>query len=212
MQNYYNQLKKPDFDLARIRAYQLLIQQDRPRLGMNAERIIMPGKKIIFDTLQNYCHITGKCMGEITSNGKIKLGCHLNINNGLAYIILNNEDIYSFNCENWTKIHEIGHVCLNHNNDADKEEVEANFFTACFTMPDAIIKYFMDRGYEVNEQFLTQYFKVSPDAASRKLISLKSYIPTTNYDNQIIGLLWRDINIIKRDIELSEQLNYIYAL
>ncbi len=205
-----NKSDKPNFDLARIKAYELLINQENPSLGMNAEQIVMPNKKILFDTMQNYSKITGKNITNLTSNGKIKLGLNVNVEDNI-YLILHNEEIYSSCCTNWTKLHEIGHICLNHQVDTDKEEVETNFFASCFAMPDAVIKYFLQCGFTVDKDFLTQYFKVSPDAAKKKVKTLNKYFPKTIYDDRIIDLLHNNIIRIMRTVDTNTSTFLEYA-
>lgn len=206
----YFQKRKPNFMLARENAYKLLLAQECPHLGMSMEKIVVPGKTIIFDTMQNYCKITNSKIEDLTAEGKLKFGCNLNIGSGLAYLILYNDEINNRNCECWTKGHEIGHICMEHTDDDSAEEVETNFFVSCLAMPDVIIKYFVQCGYTVDMDFLMQYFNVSAQAAIKKIKTLNKYFPTTKYDDKLINLFWQDILGIMNEIDSDIQLCYTY--
>lgn len=203
---------EPNFNLARVKAYELLLMQKDAFIGMRPEKITVPNKTFIFDSFQNYSNLTNIKLSELNANGKIKLGLHVNLNDDV-YLILHNEEINSSRCKDWTKIHEIGHIYLKHEIDTDKEEIETNFFASCFTMPDVIIKYFRSQGYTVDHDFLTRYFYVSDEAATKKIETLSKYvyIPRTKYDNQVINLLHDSIHeIMDRIDNPSLDLRYVY--
>lgn len=198
MRNELYAFAKPDFELIRMAAYELLLNQKSPHIGMRAENIAINGKKLIFNTIQDYALVTGAGLNELTIDGKIKFGYHVNLSDKI-YLLLHNEDITSC-CENWTNYHEIGHICLGHQSDSDKEEVEAHFFAACFIMPDPIIRYIESFGHNINKQFLIDYFKVSPEAAEKKINTLRAGNYETCLDSRIVGALHSDINYILRDL------------
>lgn len=208
MSDCHYQFERPNFVLAREKAYELLLKQEYVKFGIDPEQIIIPEKTIIYDTMQNYCALTNSKITNLTADGKIKLGCHLNINDGQAYLILYNSEIYSHCCRSWTKAHEIGHICLNHTKDDCIEEIETNFFVSCLTMPDAVLRYFYDCGYTINVAFLMHYFNVSSDAAIKKIKTLNKYFPVTQYDEQIIELYRDDICNIINEIDTDIQLEY----
>lgn len=148
-------------------------------------------------TIQEYSKATGTSIENLTANGKISLGCHINVNDKI-YILLHNEDIYTSYCENWTNIHEIGHIYMGHENNGDKEEVEAHFFAACFLMPDPVLRYLRRAGLNITQDFLVRYFKVSPEAAHRKMNTLSKGDFTTSLDSKVVKVLRHDIiNIIR---------------
>lgn len=194
MDNIYYLNETPDFELARTTAYQLLLQQKNPCIGMDARNVVIPGKALVFDTLQEYASVTGVSLRELTADGKISLGCHVNIADKV-YLLLHNENINS-DCENWTNIHEIGHICLGHENNGDKEEVEAHFFAACFLMPDPVLRTIDANGLAINKTLLMEFFNVSSEAALKKLKTLSKGDFITIYDDDITRALYRDIRYI----------------
>jgi Zn-dependent peptidase ImmA (M78 family) len=187
--------EKPEFEYARIAAYNLLLAQPNPYIGMKATDIVVPGKKLVFSTLQDYSSVTGVSMYDLTASGKISLGCHVNISDK-TYLLLHNENILSANCENWTNLHEIGHICLGHSKNGDKEEVEAHFFAACFLMPDPVIKSLEINGVNITSYLLTEHFNVSPEAAHKKLNTISKGDFETHLDNAIEELLTYEIQYI----------------
>lgn len=197
--------EKPNFELARSKAYELLINQKGVSIGMKAESINIPNKEIIFDTLQNYCNATGSKIEDMTCNGKIKYGLNIGLNNN-THLILHNSEIFSKQCQNWTKIHEIAHICIEHEKDEKKEEVEANFFVSCFLMPDCIIRTLKDRGCKIDIDFLMRYFNVSKEAATKKINTLRKCIVITKYDNKIIKMFENDMFDIKVQFELDKRI------
>ena len=195
--------EKPEFGNIRYSAYNLLLAQKRPHIGMQAKNIIIPGKRLVFASLQDYSMATGVSMYDLTANGKISLGCNISIG-AKTYILLHNEDISSECCENWTNLHEIGHICLGHEENGDKEEVEAHFFAACYSMPDAIIWHIEEHGVRIDKYFLMEYFHVSAEAAEKKINTLSTAYFKTSLDDQIIETLHTDINYIIRDATRAE--------
>lgn len=190
--------ERPEFENIRYKAYDLLLNQKNPYIGMNAKDVEIPGKSLVFSTLQEYSKITGVSMSDLTASGKITLGCHVNINDKI-YVLLHNEDIYNEKCENWTNIHEIGHIYLSHDTNGDKEEIEAHFFAACFLMPDPVLRALESNGCEISQQLLVEYFNVSTEAANKKLDTLKKGIFRTALDRKITEILNRDIQYIIHD-------------
>lgn len=191
--------QRPDFGDISYAAYKLLLAQKTPRLGMSANEVIIPGKRLVFSTIQDYSEITGVNMDDLTVGGKISLGCHVNINDKI-YILLHNKDIITPYCENWTNIHEIGHIYIGHEKNGDKEEVEAHFFTSCFLMPDPVIRYLRDSDLNITSRFLVRHFNVSPEAAAKKIHTLSKGDFETDLDDKIIKALYNDIcDIINKE-------------
>lgn len=203
-------MEKPEFHNARVLAYELLLEQDNPCIGMKAEKVVVPNKKLVFSTLQEYSEITRVSMRDLTANGKISLGCHVNYNDEVFILLHNNEILYE-PCENWTNIHEIGHICIGHTENGDKEEVEAHFFASCFLMPDPVLRILNDSGIEITKQLLTTYFGVSPDAAGKKLNTIRQGEFYSDLDEAIVYFLSRDIRRIINDVRGSNRsfINYV---
>lgn len=200
---------KPNFKFAQIEAYKLLLQQRQPHLGEPAEKIFIPDKKLIFDSLQNYAINTGLSNSDVSCNGKIRYGCQVQLNKH-THLILHNADISLHNCINWTKLHEIGHIVLGHTEDDKNEEIETNFFAACYLIPNPIIYYFDYLSIEVDTAFIQKYFNVSYEAANRKIETLNKFCFESEFDKQIIMLFMDDILKIQRELNSMKSYNYAF--
>lgn len=93
--------------------------------------------------------------------------------------------------EKFSKGHEFAHYYCGHDieritelrkaNDArfsalySKYEVEANFFSAQLLMPEQILIELAKRGKKVDERFLVEAFGVSPDAAKKRMRTLRKF-------------------------------------
>lgn len=197
---------KPDFERARLLAYELLLEQENPKIGMNAEDIMTKNKNIYIDTFQNYNKLTNVSMDSFKANGTMPLGITICIDRNVFLIL--NDNKKSACCRNWANLHEMGHIYLGHTNNGDKEEVEAHFFAACFLMPDPVVKKFNQFGFNTDEKFLEKYFNASSEAAKRKIKTMKQYNYPSKYDADILNLLYNDIDRITDDI-LDER--FIFA-
>lgn len=86
--------------------------------------------------------------------------------------------------------HELGHYLLLHKkglNSEDKlyekQEIEANFFSAQLLMPEQLLDYFRKNLIRINTSFLTKNFGVSEEAAQKRIKTLKTKIKRENYKN-----------------------------
>lgn len=79
--------------------------------------------------------------------------------NGKEYILYNNE--LSYERQNWTILHEIGHIALDHRGVSDKEEYEADFFAKFAIAPPVLI-----HELQLNSaEDIYEYFDISREAA-----------------------------------------------
>ncbi len=203
-------IDRPDFERARLLAYELLLEQKYPCIGMKAEDIVTKNKKIYFDTFQNYSNVTNLSLCNFKTNGRMPLGMTVCVDD--IFLILNDSQ-KSQRCRNWANTHEMGHIHMGHINSGDKEEVEAHFFAACFLMPDPVINEFKKLGFNVDERFLKKHFNASDEAAKRKIKTMKQYNFPSKYDEDIRHLLYNDIDRITDDV-IDERLideSFIYA-
>ncbi len=75
-------------------------------------------------------------------------------------------------------IHELGHYVLEHKlnlpkgSEYDRQEIEANFFTAQTIMPEQIIRLFQKRGTSINRSFIKNTFGTSDEAAQKRIETL----------------------------------------
>lgn len=79
--------------------------------------------------------------------------------NGEEYILYNNE--LSYERQNWTILHEIGHIVLDHQGRSEKEEYEADFFAKFAIAPPVLIHELQLNS--VDEVY--KYFNISHEAA-----------------------------------------------
>ena len=103
---------------------------------------------------------------------------------------------------NFSILHEVGHLVLKHplrNKAVSPEayhryELEANFFAAHMLMPSAILASLRRRQLTISKAFLVRHFGVSPDAASKKLATMRNtrnmvFAPSEReYDDVIVSL------------------------
>ena len=76
--------------------------------------------------------------------------------NGVPHIFFNDEKPYTR--QNWTIVHEIAHICLNHSEQSELAEAEANFFTKFAVAPPVLIyRYNLTDVYDVMERFQVGY-------------------------------------------------------
>lgn len=173
-----------DFKKCTEKAYEILLTQNYEcgvPIKINSLDLQYP---VIFESIQNYSKLTGYTVNDLTANKKAENGCVYQSHG--YYIILHNE-LHCKERRNFTDGHEIGHIACGHKLDNKESEIEANFFSAQTIMPNALIKYLSESGFIINAKTLQEIFKVSPDAANRKMRTLKKYFQTHKWDNDIIA-------------------------
>ncbi len=83
----------------------------------------------------------------------------------------------------FSMLHEIGHFLLNHKlntENADlyeKQEIETNYFAAQLLMPEQTLIEFQKRGKRIDVDFLINTFKVSREAAKKRIGTLYKIKP-----------------------------------
>lgn len=127
-------------------------------------------ENILFESMQDYCKIVGidieELIGKYNKDGFI-------VRRDDVSLILYNKDVYPAERINWTLGHEVGHVIFKHEKDDGAEEVEAHFFVANLFMPDTILYELTIHGVNINERYLINTFGVSPEAAEKKMKTMK---------------------------------------
>lgn len=77
--------------------------------------------------------------------------------------------------------HETGHIMFGHKTNIppgdlyDKQEIEANYFSAQLLMPEQIIREVQNRGVAITKNFLIESFGVSDKAAEKRIETLSKY-------------------------------------
>lgn len=83
----------------------------------------------------------------------------------------------------FSMLHEIGHYLLDHDMDTDnkglyeKQEIETNFFAAQLLMPEQTLLELQSRGKTIDADFLITSFKVSKEAADKRIGTLQKINP-----------------------------------
>lgn len=83
----------------------------------------------------------------------------------------------------FSMLHEIGHYLLEHKMDThdkalyDKQEIETNFFAAQLLMPEQTLQELQTRGKRITVDFLVDSFRVSKEAANKRIDSLQKINP-----------------------------------
>jgi hypothetical protein len=195
-----------DFNYIRLKAYGLLLSQPKEniKLPIEAENILIPGKSVIFDTIENYSKLTNQNIYEITAGSKVIDGINIEYSPG-EYLVLHSEGASGKGRRNWTMAHEIGHILLEHKTDMPLSEIEANFFASCLLMPEALIKLLMEHGMRIFPEDISRNFGVSFEAAERKIKTLNNFksMPETRLDKSLreafydeaVRILWDDLTI-----------------
>lgn len=125
---------------------------------------------IIFDSFENYSKMCDVPLNVLTMNGKLNDGYTIRIRKNVN-VVLYHEENKGTPRLNWTLAHETGHIYLDHDNDGEIQEIEANQFAAELLMPTPIITK-LARKISLTPTIIAKTFLVSEDAANRKVGSL----------------------------------------
>ena len=183
-------MDKPNFKKAKEEAYKTLMLQENFSFPINPKKIKLKEYDIKIVSFQEYMKKTKITLEQLTSNG--------NFNDGFTYIkennilIFYNEDIESEGRKTWTISHELGHIVLNHTNQSEKNEAEANFFASQLLVPQCVLKHLVKNGTNITPLYLSEKFKISKEASENCIHTLEKVIENeyimTDYDDIIIQL------------------------
>ena len=186
-------IEKPDFEKAQNEATRLLLIQKIDDLRIDVKHLLH-NESIIIDSIQHYCLITGTTKEHYTYNGYS--GAYvLKLKTGLFIILYDKDD--SIHRQRWGIAHELGHIYLKHDNDGDKQEIEANFFAAQLLMPEIIIRYIKKLTGRFSFNQIVEYFDVSPEAAKKRIKTLNNKMLRFSKDEK--ALLYKSIDTIERN-------------
>lgn len=163
---------KPDFDRSEREATRLLLYQNNINSLSVDVQSLRYDKRIIFDSIQNYCAIVNEDISKFDIKDILQDGCTLIADD--VYIVLYNDEVSLLSPErlNWTLAHEVGHIYLGHTQNGRKEEIEAHWFAAQLLMPEYVIRHMKQRFGFINIEDLIACFNVSIDAAINRLRSI----------------------------------------
>lgn len=171
-------------------AYLTLLELNFNKFPVDPKKI--KNKGVMISSYQYYAKKTGRIVEQVSLGHELDDAFFLGeLRPGLK-LILYNKDKYGARLKH-TLWHEIGHVKLNHQKHAEKEEVEAHFFAAQANVPNIILKAISDRGYKINVSLLTKSFELSVESANKKIDYLKKYgFEHTNEHDEAVLLQFSD--------------------
>lgn len=152
-------------------------------------------KNIKVLSFQRYCKLANISLCELTADKTFEDGFSIQeLRPGLK-LLLYNEDVCSPR-QNFTFIHEIAHLVLNHKIQGGKEETEANFFASQFLAPNCIIRELKNRSQTINQKLFTDFFGLSNIASEKKMDYLLRFpdIHKNEYDDIIIKKFYPALN------------------
>lgn len=171
-----------DLKKCELLATKLLSRQELTSSRVDVRKIKYD-KNIVFDSIQNYSKITGIEIDDfIGTNGILKDGCCIRDLENNINIVLYNEECKNMERLNFTLAHEVGHIYLDHSEDGDNEEIEANCFAAQLLMPFSTVCFLKNIYKDANAFDLQNFFGVSNMAATKRL---NTYNKRSTYHNNI---------------------------
>ncbi len=157
-------MTNPNYINARKSASEILVLQDNLCFPIDVEKIALKGKNIIFSSYKSYASKTGIDVSELSCNGIFEDAMVINHTNEIK-IILYNSDIQSKGRILWSKAHELGHIVLNHKQQGEKEEIEANTFASQLLLPQCLLKKLIQNNLNITSEYLVSKFGLSNAAA-----------------------------------------------
>ena len=129
---------------------------------------------VLFDSLERYSATAGVDLSATLCEGA-PLPDGLTVALGGRYLVLYNDRVDNRARLQFTIAHEIGHICLGHDEGDARAEREANAFAASLLMPAAAIRY-LERlaGHAADAEMLRANFNVSQAAAQARLSELET--------------------------------------
>jgi len=160
----------PDFQRCKEEANRLLLQQKKLDVHFDIRQLRFADKRIVFDSLQNYAAITGMPLNILLHdrNSPIRDGVRIYSAENDLHLILYNEDISRTERLRFTLAHEVGHVILNHIEECETAELEADHFAAQLLAPWFTITMLGNVTRPTAEQ-LSVIFGISVSAANRRI-------------------------------------------
>lgn len=197
--------KKANFIKARNKASEILLLQDDSILfPIDVKIIKIPNNNIKFVSYKDYANSVNIDVNILNNNGEFK--------DAMIYrkdkncLILYNNETSNKGRMLWTLAHEMGHLVLNHSDQNEISEIEANTFASQLLLPQCVLKALFLGGKKITIPYLQSRFGLSVSAAKSclKLVGKKlenEY--EAEYDDII---LYKCDNFIKS--ELSDSFSY----
>lgn len=182
----------PRYAHARATATLLLLRQRLYSLRIDTKKLHYD-KNILIDSMQHFCHMTSTTLPQLTDGSDcLQDGCTFICRHQgeTRHIILYNEDARSSGRLGFTLAHELGHVYLNHRQDGDTQEKEANCFAAQLLAPMVLIHEMARQSpVRLTPEDLRQVFSLSYQAAENRLRELPRHFSPTRDDLALLKKL-----------------------
>lgn len=170
-------------------ATKLLLAQRLSALKIEVPKLRFD-RNIRFDTVQHFCTVTQTTLQRLEKSRDIRDGLTLirQIGDRIYYIVLYNAAVTDTRRRNFTLAHEIGHILLEHTDDGDRQEWEADRFAAQLLLPRVLVEQLV-RLWEgtLSAADLSGIFGVSQSAARRCLYSLQTPVVYTDDDHALLA-------------------------
>lgn len=143
----------------------ILLSQRNHKLPVDPLRLKHREKTIIIDSIVNFSLKTNLTAKEL--NQFNELFDAVTLKNGKDNIVLYNDSIKNCHRRRFSIAHEIGHIYLEHSDDGEVSENQADAFASELLMPRVLIKYALECGMTSDD--IRKLFSVSSSACKRKI-------------------------------------------
>lgn len=196
---------KIDFDNIILKAYETLIIQDNLTFPIDVFNLkTKENVKII--SYSKIASINDMTYDDFKKKSQDSPAFRYKENN--YYFIIYDDKISSKGRMRWSIAHEYGHIVLNHENQSDQNEIEANFFAANLLVPKCILKELKTYKRNFTKEYLVNKFGISNEAASRYFNSINNNAINlkNEYDDIIIKKSEKFIKSEIKNTDLFKQL------
>lgn len=184
--------KKANFIKARHKASEiLLLQNDTITFPIDVKTIKVPNNNIKFVSYKDYANLVNIDVNELTNNGEFEDAMVYRKDNNC--VILYNDEISNKGRMLWNLAHEMGHLVLNHSDQNEISEIEANTFASQLLLPQCLLKALFLGGKKITVSYLQGKFGLSISAAKSclKLVGKKL---ENNYDAEYDDIILHKCN------------------
>lgn len=163
-----------DFAKSRSEAVRLLLSSRLYSLKIDVTKLKYD-KNIIFSYFSSFCANSLATLTELESCGSLRDGCTIRRErlDSVIYLVLYNDKVKSQKRRRFTLAHEIGHIILQHDNDDESQEAEANCFAAELILPRILVRELQVRsGFKIMAHEIAEIFGVSCAVVENQIKSL----------------------------------------
>jgi hypothetical protein len=142
-------------------------------------------RPVRFDTFDHYCALTRLTMKELSASRDTGDGLTLRLEKGggVFHLVLYHKEMERRPRLRFTLAHELGHIYLDHREDGEREEQEANRFAAALLMPRVLAALMLRQsGGLLSPDELAAAFGTSRAVAELRLRSLRYTVESSEED------------------------------